>query len=109
MQRLSPEDTEKPDDMVCSRKKISLLLNRRAIVLVTEKIRAAGNPHESTGTPWKHARGQKQIAPALEKEMQFRARTCIPRHNRAATANTGGACIDFSGMHAISMTHAVPA
>ncbi|WP_245270541.1 hypothetical protein [Rhizobium sp. Pop5] len=35
-------------------------------------------------------KGQKQIAPPLEKGMRFRARRCIRRHNRAATANTGG-------------------
>jgi len=27
--------------------------------------------------------------------MQFRATVCIRRHNRAATANTGGGCFDF--------------
>jgi hypothetical protein len=59
------------------------------------EIRAAKEPIKSTGTSWKHARGQKQIAPALEKGMQFRATVCIRRHNRAARANTGGGCFDF--------------
>ena len=62
-----------------------------------QEIRAAAEPIKSTGTPWKHARGQKQIAPALEKGMQFRARTCIRRHNRAARANTGGGLHRFFG------------
>ncbi|MFS2178913.1 hypothetical protein ACCC98_23695 [Rhizobium pisi] len=80
-----------------------------AVYRLLHKNPCGGNPRESTGTPWKHARGQKQITPALEMGMCFRARRRIPRHNLGATANTGGACIDFSGMHAISMTHAIPA
>ncbi|MCW1754508.1 hypothetical protein [Rhizobium acaciae] len=64
-----------------------------------------GNPQQSLGISWKHARGQKQIAPALEKGMRFHARRCIRRHNRAAAANTGGGLHRFFG-HARYFHHA---
>lgn len=67
------------------------------------------NRNKSTKPPWKHARGQKQIAPTVEKEMHLRARKSIRRHNRAATANTGEACIDFSRLHTISKMLIIPA
>jgi hypothetical protein len=36
MQRLSPQEAEKPDDMMCTAKKISLRRNARAIVQATK-------------------------------------------------------------------------
>ncbi|NNU57416.1 hypothetical protein [Rhizobium indigoferae] len=71
--------------------------SRRAGYRCRHKNPGGGKPRKSRGISWKHAREQKQIAPALEKGMRFRARRCIRRHNRAATANTGGGLHRFFG------------
>ncbi|ARQ08580.1 hypothetical protein NXC12_CH00489 [Rhizobium etli] len=74
---------------MCSRKKISLPRQSRAIVVVT-KIRAAVIRARAPEPSRKHAREQKQIAPALEKGMPFRALNRVRRHNRGVSAITGG-------------------
>ncbi|ACE89550.1 hypothetical protein RHECIAT_CH0000557 [Rhizobium etli CIAT 652] len=66
--------------MMCSRKKISLPRQSRAIVAVII-IRAAATRARAPEPSRKHAREQKQIAPDLEKGMPFRAPGRVRRHN----------------------------